>query len=740
MDVSSEKELRGRADRGKSRRMPRVPAFRFGLICIAGSLAATNSVRAADVLAAGFSQPPDSAKPRTWWHWVSGNISQEGITADLEAMKSIGVAGAQIFTVDQSDLKGPVAFMSPEWRGLVHHAISEGNRLGLEMAITTCEGWSESGGPWITPDRSMQKVVWTEANVRGGGRVALSLRQPPTVRGFYQDIALFAFPTIRGDAPMAPVRVTTPEGAAGAVILLPAPSPDRPQWVRLEFARPTAFSTLRIATTQRRRNFAGPVQWELQVGDDGIHFRKVCDVLQNGTVQFGEVTGRYYRLWLPVMPPKEKDVVFTEIALSGTRLDQVEAQTGMAVARPFQPFSASNFPAANIIPAGAVVDLTGRPFWDAPPGDWTLVRLGHTSTGMTNYPAAPATMGLECDKLSAAAVTAHFQKGMMGAVISDSAPLMGQGLRYIVCDSWEAGCENWTPLLRDEFKRRRGYDPQPWLLALTGRVIGSQDRTQRFLWDFRRTLADLVAENHYGVLQRLAHANHLGLYAEAVGIGMPTVADQLQCKGRTDVPMGEFWVNEDLPGMTPIDDAKEAATAAHIYGQNIAAAEAFTALPESADWAQDPYSLKALGDLEFCLGINRFVFHRYAHQPWLDRKPGMSMGPWGTNFERTNTWWEPAAAWMSYLSRCEYLLQQGTFVADVCYYYGEGAPVDLKVAACRPALPAGFDYDVCNTEILLRMAVRDGRIVLPSGMTYRVLVLPESDRMTVPILEKSGIW
>jgi hypothetical protein len=286
--------------------------------------------------------------------------------------------------------------------------------------------------------------------------------------------------------------------------------------------------------------------------------------------------------------------------------------------------------------------------------------------------------------------------------------------------------------MRQEFQKRRGYDPDPWLLALTGRVVDSVDASERFLWDFRRTIADLVAENHYGVLQNLAHQNRLGLYAEAVGIGMPTVADQLQCKGRTDIPMGEFWV-----GQKGIDDPKEAASAAHIYGQNIAGAEAFTSMPEFGSWARDPYSLKVQGDLQFCMGINRFIFHRYAHQPWLDRKPGMSMGPWGTNFERTNTWWEPAVAWMTYLTRCQFLLQRGHFSADVCYFYGEGAPVELALDRLTPKLPLGFDFDACDAEILVnQMTVQNGRLTLPSGMSYRVLVLPDSDRMSLTVLRK----
>ncbi len=705
----------------------------LGLTLVLASAAAA----AEDPLAAGFAHPPAAAQPRTWWHWVSGNVSKEGITADLEAMKSIGLAGAQLFTVDQSDVKGPVVFMSPEWRDLVKHAVSESHRLGLELSIEDGEGWSESGGPWVTPPQSMQKVVWAEASLQGGGRIPLTIPQPLAVRGYYEDIALFAFPTIRGDLPAGTAQVTTsaPATAAGPLAVA-IPSPAQPQWVRLDYPADESFRSLRIETpAPLRDNPATVAQWELQVSADGQAFRKVCSVATHGTTTFPETTGRHFRLWLPVLPPRATELVFTKVELAGVRLDKPEAHAGMAVDRGVNRFSDLSSD-RDVIDSASVVDLTGKTAWDAPAGNWTVVRLGHTSTGITNHPASPATVGLEADKLSRAAVSAHLQGGSMGAVIADSGPLVGQSLQYILCDSWEAGCENWTPLIREDFRRRRGYELQPWLLALTGRIIGSTEKTERFLWDFRRTLADLVAENHYGTMQAFAHQNHLGLYAEAVGINLPTVADQLQCKGRTDIPMGEFWVGQYWAGQTPIDDSKEAASAAHIYGQNLAAAEAFTARAEFGGWAQDPYSLKALGDLEFCLGINRFVFHRYAHQPWLDRKPGMSMGPWGTNFERTNTWWEPAAAWMSYLSRCQFLLQQGRFVADVCYYYGEGAPVDLKVDGLTPKLPAGFDYDACDTELLLQLRVQDGRVVLPSGMSYRVLVLPDIDRMTGAVAQK----
>jgi hypothetical protein len=371
-----------------------------------------------------------------------------------------------------------------------------------------------------------------------------------------------------------------------------------------------------------------------------------------------------------------------------------------------------------------IVNLTGQKDWTAPSGTWRIIRMGHTSTGVGTHPSTEA--GLEVNKLSADAVEHHIDS-MFGPLVKASPDRIGTTFKYILLDSWEAGCENWTDEMAAEFKARRGYDLTPWLPALTGVVIGSTELTQRFFWDYRRTLADLVAEKHYGTFQAWAHKHNMGLTSEASGIGMPTVADQLLCKKCCDIPMGEFWVS--MSREANIDDAKEAASAAHIYGQKIAATESFTSVPQTAAWTNDPASLKKLGDEEFCVGVNRFVFHRYAHQPWMDRLPGMSMGPWGINFERTNTWWKPGSAWISYLARCQYLLQQGQFQADLLYFYGEDAPMCVH--------PAGYDYDVCNADVLLNQTkVENGVIVLNSGMHYRALVLPNQDRMTLPVLQK----
>ena len=687
-----------------------------------------------DPLADAFAQPPEAARPRTWWHWVSGNVSREGITADLEAMKRIGLGGAQIFTVDQSDVHGPVKFMSPEWRELVRYAFKEADRLHLEISMEGCDGWSESGGPWVTPKESMQKVVWAERQVSGPLFLPLDLPQPETVRGFYRDIATFAFPTPVGSV-LKPVKITANDPHFDGDALLHADSAgatlhfdqlEGDQWVQCEYDWPVAIRSVQFTMTGE----LGTPAWQVQTSEDGDNFSRVAVVSSGGYAVFDPRTVRFVRLLRSRGTAKEYTI--TRLQFNQTALPQPQARAGLQVSTNANRFIDPPGSREQTVDPASVVNLTGKKDWQVPEGDYTILRLGHTSTGVTTHPSTEA--GLECDKLSAVAVRHHLEN-MFGPVMADSPSMVGHTFRYLLLDSWEALGENWTPDLLAQFTRRRGYDPTPWLPTLTGVLLGSADQTQRFLWDYRHTLGELVAEMHYGTAQQFAHEHGMELMAEAPGIGLPTVADDLLCKKYTDVPMGEFWVNKTRD--ENIDDPKEAASAAHVYGKPLAAAESFTSEPGTAAWKNDPYSLKALGDQEFCLGINRFIFHRYAHQPWLDRRPGMSMGPWGINFERTNTWWEPGRAWIEYLTRCQALLQRGQFVADFCYFYGEDVPVGVQHHELKPAPPEGYAYDVCNADALLNlMAVQQGRIVLPGGMNYRALVLPDAQRMSLPVLRK----
>jgi hypothetical protein len=569
--------------------------------------AASSATRGQSDLAQTFRDPPAKAAPHTWWHWMNGNITREGITADLEAMKGIGLAGAQIFNVSESIPPGPVLFMSPEWRDLLKHAVKEADRLGLELCIHNCAGWSSSGGPWITPEHAMQMVVTSETKIEGGRRFEGALAQPETHLGFYRDIAVLAFPTPRDDT---------------------------------------------------------------------------------------------------------------------ARIKDLKVKAGYESRYNQQP-ALDEFPADSVIKRQSILDLTsvlggdGRLNWDAPAGAWTILRIGYTPTGAKNAPAPESGRGLECDKLSRDGLDAHWA-GMMAKVVQDLGPLAGKTLNNCLIDSYEVGGQNWTARFRDEFTRRRGYDPLVYLPVLSGRIVESGEVSERFLWDLRRTIADLFADNYYSYFAELCRKN--GLKASIEPYDGPY---ECLLSGRdADIPMGEFWV-----GGGESSSCKLAASVAHTYGRPIVGAESFTAEPSVGRWLNHPGSLKGVGDLMLTVGISRFIIHRYAHQPWLDKVPGMTMGQWGTHFERTVTWWNQGSAWIRYLTRCQSLLQQGMFDADVCFFDGDAAPNDARH---DPALKAkGYDYDACNADVLFnRMSVKDGRLVLPDGMSYRVLVLPSTTFVT----------
>jgi hypothetical protein len=571
-------------------------------------------------LARGFATPPQSARPWVYWFWLDGNITREGITADLEAMRQAGIGGVLIMEVDQGAPKGPARFASPQWRELFKFMLSEANRLGLEVNMNNDAGWCGSGGPWITPALAMQKVVWTITEAEGPRHFGQVLPEPGKTAGYYEDIAVLAFPT------------------------------------------PAEF---RIKDIQAKAAFIS----------QEVPFNK-----------------------LPEPLPIEKT-----------------------------------------IPRGSIQDLTikmskdGRLVWDVPPGKWSVVRFGHTPTGKDNHPAPLDGRGLECDKLNPKATDAMFE-GLMGKLIKDSKPLVGKTLVSTHIDSWEVGSQNWSPTFREDFRRLRGYDPMLFLPVMTGRVVDSLEVSERFLWDLRQTVSELVVQNYAGRFRELARRHGLRLSIEAYD---GCCCDDMTYAGQADEPMGEFWSWNFGRGS---DWCTEMASAAHIYGKPILGAEAFTAT-DKEKWLGHPGGIKALGDWAFCEGINRFVFHRYALQPWRDVKPGMSMGPWGLHYERTETWWEQSEAWHEYLARCQFLLQQGQFVADVCYLEPEASPYRFRAPPTpgNPPHRPAYNFDGCTPEVLLsRMKVKGGRLVLPSGMSYRVLVLPDVETMTPGLLRKVG--
>ena len=711
--------------------------------------------QAAD-LEKGFITPPDSAKPHTWWHWMNGNITKEGITADLEAMQRVGIGGAQIFSVGCGILPGPVDLLTPEWREMMKHAAKEASRLGLELCIQNGPGWSNSGGPWNTPEHAMQQIVVSETMAKGPAHFSGTLPQPPTKLEYYRDIEVMAFPAPVGEEiamkSLAP-KVTSSgnningsylfDGKLETTVNLPLPDGDKISFIQFEFVRSFAARSVNLVLSSARRNPRGVIQ----VSEDGLKFRDVQAFVfpkksGDGTmcISLGNdpVPARFYRVTFIGGGLDAKQITIAEISFSPClRTDDVFAKSGMNMGNLNRtPIVAGTSVAPGLaVKSGEIINLTscmkadGKLDWDVPSGSWTILRIGHTPTGAENHPALRSGQGLECDKLSTEALDAHWA-GFVQTVADDFGPLAGKGKTFnnVLIDSYEVGGQNWTAKFRKEFQQRRGYDPLPWLVTITGRVVDNPEVTERFLWDMRRTIADLFAEKYYGHFRELC--NQHGLKASLEPYTGPY--ESLQSGGSADIPMGEFWIDKQHFMNSSV---KLAATVGHIYGKPVIGAESFTAAPKenSGRWLNDPYSLKAQGDWAFSCGVNRFIFHRYALQPWTNRWPGMTMGQWGTHFDRTCTWWEQGSAWMKYIARSQFLLQQGRFVADAAAFCGETAPVQMP--AINPALPPGYDYDGINADVLLNQAaMKDGRLELKSGMRYRVLSLSQPDRTMTPKL------
>jgi len=618
------------------------------ILCACGP--GTSGRTSRDPLAAGFAAPPDSARPWVYWMWMDGNLTREGITADLEAMRAAGLGGVVICEVNVGVPRGPVEFMSPAWRDLFKHVVREAERLGLEVTLNAGPGWTGSGGPWVKPEESMQHIVAAAVETAGPSRFDAELPRPArrpaffgegglppdikrTMDGFYRDVAVLAFPT----------------PAAGASI---SGVDEKALYVRAPYS----------------------------------------------------------------------------------------SQPGV---KPFLPAPA-DFPA---LPVGAaidpsrIVDLTdkltaeGRLAWDVPAGRWTILRLGRTTTGANTRPAPVPGLGLECDKFDAAAFDAHYD-AFVGALLREVGPRRtdGQaGWATLHIDSWEMGAQNWTAAFREEFRKRRGYDLLPFLPAVTGHPVESLEISERFLWDLRQTAQELVLENHALRLKELGRRDGFRLSIEPYDM---TPCADMTLGTAADVPMGEFW----LYGFNTAYSVAEAAGIGHTGGKTIIAAEAFTS-DDAEAWRAHPASMKALGDWAFTAGINRIVFHRYQSQAGVKARPGMTMGPYGVHWERTQTWWEMVPAYHAYLSRCQFMLRQGLPVADVCFLVAEGAPHVFRAPASAlrgdPPVPAGAAFDGCPPETLLAAAaVQDGRLVFADGMSYRALVLPERETMTPGLLKK----
>ena len=557
----------------------------------------------------GFKNPPNEAKARTWWHWISGNVSKSGITKDLESMKAVGIQEAQLFNIHLGFPKGPVKYLSEEWLGLFKFSAEEAKRLDLELAFHNSAGWSSSGGPWVTEENAMQTVVFSELNIKGGKEIKVQLPKPQTKYEYYKDIAVLAFP------------------------------------------KPKATQKI-----------------------EGLDYKILSERIRNHLL------------------PETKVI-----------------------------------PQESIISKKTVIDVTSKVSeqgileWKAPVGEFVILRFGHTPIGTQNRPAPPEARGLEIDKMSKTAVDAYW-KGGVQPIIDKLGDLIGTTVNNCLIDSYEVETTNWTAGFDTQFENLRGYDLISFLPTLAGYYVESGEVSERFLWDFRRTIGDLIAENYYAHFAELCHKNGMKFSVEPYWGPF----DNMQVGATGDIVMCEFWSG----GYPFFDSAKFVSSIAHLNGSAIIGAEAFTGI---GGWDKHPADIKSIGDQAWAQGITRFIFHSYVHQPW-DVAPGLALSYHGFDFNRNNTWWNQGKGFLDYIARSQFLLQQGKNVADVIVFTGESSP---NTAFLKPEIKAmGFDYDLIGANKLKDLTVKDGIIYSSGGNTYMVLVLPESDFIKSETLKK----
>ncbi|VGO13630.1 hypothetical protein PDESU_02187 [Pontiella desulfatans] len=601
-----------------------------GLLAFAGLLHAEEG----GGLEKGFANPPDEYRSGVKWEWCNGMLNKDGATADLESMKRVGLGGGKIFNVGGPE--GPVRFASEEWYEIVAHSLREADRLGLTLGLNMTEGFCGIGGPWIKPEQSMQRVVWSEMEVSGPGSFSVALERPD----------------------VAPIDTTV-------------------------------FKLKDVDFYRDIKVFAVP-----RVGDGRI---------------------RSIRVKKGMMPhhsdPKDASVKTPE----------------------------DSVPAGDIIPAGKVIDLTdrmdkdGNLKWKAPAGKWTILRMGTASTGACTRPGSEKTRGLEADKLNRETVKFHFDTFSKPLFKMDGVK-PGENLVFFAVDSWEADGQNWSPVLAAEFKKRRGYSLYPFLPVLTGRVVESIDVSERFLWDFRRTIADCIHDNFYAYMAELCQQHGMKFSSEPF---TRAAYDGMETTEAVGIPTATFWQSPNSWGRAG-NEGKWASSAAHVTGKKKVSSEAFPAARMEAAWVHYPWTYKWLGDYAYASGINHFSFHCFPFQPWDDKavhKPGMIFKNWGSQYSRHNTWWEQGVDWQKYQTRCQFMLQQGAGTAQALFMTPEAIPgVELKAGF---ALPLGYDWDMISAQMVRdELSVEEGMVCAPSGLKYHMLVLPKISEISVPLLKK----
>ncbi len=697
-----------------------------------------------EIIEQGFKDPPSSAKPRTWMHAMSGNMSKEGLTKDLESISEAGIGGVLLFNVSQGIPNGPVKYNSDLHHEMIRHAGMESERLGLSFGVHNCDGWSSSGGPWIKPDQSMKMVVWSDTIVEGGKNIHVQLPWPTKREGFYRDIASLAYPSLESeleDFQNVPVITSSDKNFnlsivsdgridKSSVILKTG---DEDSWIQFDFGKTHNIRSVFMVFNDRHG------EARLQISHDGKNFETVerdFFKVRTGKSEWDivdhfetPVKARFFRLQLnQTMTIKEARLMST-YAIQNFLGRSSRARTDDAILAPIGTPEESM-----IIQQDDIIDLTDKMKTNGmleaslPAGKWTIMRFGYTSTGAFNHPASDEGRGLECDKFSRKAFKIHYET-FVKRVIENLKDVAPNALQYIEIDSYEMGGQNWTDDFQRIFYEKKGYDLGSFLPLYAGRFIESADVSDAVLWDLRDVHCQLMTDNYFGYFTELCHGDGVESYIEPYGNGP---FNDLDVGGKADMVMGEFWMNR------PLTQVSSAVSSGHIYGKKVISAESFTSTSQ-INWKGHPAMAKPSGDRAWAAGINEFMFHRFAHQANTHVEPGLTMNRWGFHFDRTQTWWKNAGpAWYDYIARGSFLLRQGFPVSDLLVFIGDGSPNStVSRTDFIPSIPPGTNFDCVNADVLInRIQLADRHLLLPEGTQYEILVLQNCENLSLETLKR----
>ncbi len=708
-----------------------------------------------------FLNPPDNIRPAVYWYWLNDNISIEGAIKDLDAMKEIGIGTAFIGNIGNQDGDfGSVPFNSDYWWKAMRASLKRAGELNIDIGIFNSPGWSQSGGPWITPERSMRYLSGNIISVNGPQKIKYVFENSPE---YFQPVKTIAY-KYNANVPKAELDL-----AANAKVSL---SPDfkdvfltdKKSKNNLVIDKPLnelvinyaldSEITARTLTlqfegyTQADADFYAKIDGKYKLLKsfkiNRMYHRKLIKIV--GFIPFADMVlnfeptkAKEFRLVLKNIP----EAVIKNISVSPRRRLELFAEKTLAKMHPNPaptwdsylwqdslPLDDKNFAIdpANVIDLTLNIQDDGSLLWDVPEGEWFIVQMGMRSTGVTNNPASGAARGLEVDKMSKEHIAFHFNS-YMGEILRRIPFHERRTFKYAVQDSYETGSLNWTDTMLQDFKTRYGYDPVKFFPVLYGEIVGTPEISDRFLWDLRRLIADKVAYDYVAGFREVAHKNGIYTWLENYGHwGFP--AEFLQYGSQSDFVSGEFW-NEGLGTV----ENRAASSCVHIYNKGRVWSESFTAAGKYFE--RSPADLKRRGDIAYTEGVNQTLLHFYLHQPYEDKTPGLNAW-FSVEFNRKNTWFYQMKPFITYLRRCMYILQQGQDVSDIAYFIGEDTP--KMTGICQPALPYGYNFDFINADVIRnKLSVKNGRLVLPHGTSYKLLVIPPQVSMTPETIKKLKI-